>query len=202
MSDESGTSFGEKRKADTDINDAKRPKIDEHSKSDKNKAMSIEENVDDSTARTNNDQIVEPPTDSTDNVSKPQTSKRAKRLAEKSVEHGTEMDTNLVPQSKYYLTLDSLTKYMFIKSMGVINKLIYHYRNTFPLKMAPWIRVNGSVNRRVLDKYAGTILLYCIENVGLTLFTLCTRFHYLLPIHVHELVQVCKIKHVRARVEI
>lgn len=57
--------------------------------------------------------------------------------------------------------------------------------------MAPWIRVNGSVNRRVLDKYAGTILLHCIENVGLTLFTLCTRFHYLLPIHVHEIVQVC-----------
>lgn len=56
--------------------------------------------------------------------------------------------------------------------------------------MAPWIRVNGSVNRRVLDKYAGTILLHCIENVGLTLFTLCTRFHYLLPIHVHEIVQV------------
>lgn len=63
-------------------------------------------------------------------------------------------------------------------------------RKTFPLKMAPWIRVNGSVNRRVLDKYAGTILLHCIENFGLTLFTLCTRFHYLLPIHVHEIVQV------------
>lgn len=64
------------------------------------------------------------------------------------------------------------------------------YRKTFPVKMAPWIRVNGSVNRRVLDKYAGTILLYCIENVGLTLFTLCTRFYYLLPIHVYEMVQV------------
>lgn len=57
--------------------------------------------------------------------------------------------------------------------------------------MAPWIRVNGSINRRVIDKYAGTILLHCIENFGLTLFTLCTRFHYLLPIHVHEIVQVC-----------
>lgn len=56
--------------------------------------------------------------------------------------------------------------------------------------MAPWIRVNGSINRRVLDKYAGTVLMHCIENAGLTLFTLCTRFHYLLPIHVHELIEV------------
>lgn len=60
---------------------------------------------------------------------------------------------------------------------------------TFALKMAPWIRINGSLNRRVLDKYMGTILLYCIENVGLTLFQLCTRFHYLPPMHIKELVQ-------------
>lgn len=56
--------------------------------------------------------------------------------------------------------------------------------------MSPWIRVNGSVNRRVLDKYAGTVLLHCIENVGATLFSLCTRFHYLFPVHVQELIQV------------
>lgn len=74
--------------------------------------------------------------------------------------------------------------------MKITNRSI-HYRKTFPLKIAPWIRVNGSVNRRVLDKYAGTILLYCIENAGLTLFTLCTRFHYLSPIHVYEIIQVC-----------
>lgn len=60
---------------------------------------------------------------------------------------------------------------------------------TFALKLAPWIRINGSLNRRVLDKYMGTILLYCIENVGLTLFQLCTRFHYLPPVHIKELVQ-------------
>lgn len=68
--------------------------------------------------------------------------------------------------------------------------LVFIHRNTFPLKMAPWIRVNGSVNRRVLDKYAGTVLLHCIENVGTTLYSLCTRFHYLFPVHVHELMQV------------
>lgn len=56
--------------------------------------------------------------------------------------------------------------------------------------MAPWIRVNGSLNRRVLDKYLGTILLYCVENPGLTIYKLCTRFYFLTPVHVRELVQV------------
>lgn len=56
--------------------------------------------------------------------------------------------------------------------------------------MAPWIRVNGSLNRRVLDKYLGTILLHCIENAGITMYKLCTRFYFLLPVHVRELVQV------------
>lgn len=55
--------------------------------------------------------------------------------------------------------------------------------------MAPWIRINGSLNRRVLDKYLGTVLLYCIENTGLTLFSLCTRFYYLTPVHMKELVE-------------
>lgn len=63
--------------------------------------------------------------------------------------------------------------------------------------MAPWIRVNGSVNRRVFDKYAGTILLHCIENVGTTLFSLCTRFHYLLPVHVFEIVKVMYLRKVK-----
>lgn len=79
--------------------------------------------------------------------------------------------------------------YYYYKGLKV-NFFIFFFRKTFPLKIAPWIRVNGSINRRVLDKYAGTILLHCIENAGLTLFTLCTRFHYLLPIHVHEVVEV------------
>lgn len=60
---------------------------------------------------------------------------------------------------------------------------------TFALKLTPWIRINGSLNRRVLDKYMGTILLYCIENYGLTLFQLCTRFHYLTPVQIKELIQ-------------
>lgn len=61
-------------------------------------------------------------------------------------------------------------------------------REVFAVKMAPWIRINGSLNRRVIDKYLGTILLYCIENTGLKLFNLCTRFYYLTPVQIKDLV--------------
>lgn len=69
--------------------------------------MVVDETVMNSTTSTQNDQIEEPPTDPTSNIetessaSKPKaTSKRSKRLAEKSIEHGTEIDPNLLPQSK------------------------------------------------------------------------------------------------------
>ncbi|XP_031625024.1 general transcription factor 3C polypeptide 1 [Contarinia nasturtii] len=108
------------------------------------------------------DQIKQSASETSSKASQPKISvKLTKRFSNAIIEHGEEMATETIPPTK----------------------------KTFPLKMAPWIRVNGSVNRRVIDKYAGTILLHCIEHVGLTLFTLCTRFHYLLPIHVHEIVQ-------------
>lgn len=78
----------------------------------------------------------------------------------------------------------------FLKFNDFLTKKNASLRNTFPLKMAPWIRVNGSVNRRVLDKYAGTVLLHCIENVGTTLNSLCTRFNYVFPAHIQQLIQV------------
>lgn len=156
--------------------------------------MTIDESVENTTTSASNDPVekstVDPATDPTTEVLKPKTtSKASKRLAEKSIEHGTEIDSKLIPQSKYIsFTLQFSDLHFFFTK---ITNHSFYCRNTFPLKIAPWIRVNGSVNRRVLDKYAGTILLYCIENAGLTLFTLCTRFHYLLPIHVYEIIQVC-----------
>lgn len=70
--------------------------------------METDGNVLDSTALPQNDQIEEPTTDQVTEVSevtevsKPKTSsKRAKRLAAKSIEHGTEIDPNLLPHSKY-----------------------------------------------------------------------------------------------------
>lgn len=63
-------------------------------------------------------------------------------------------------------------------------------RKTFALKLAPWIRINGSLNRRVLDKWMATILLYCIENAGLTVSKLCVRFNFLLPVHIRDLLEV------------
>lgn len=162
--------------------------------------MIVDESVEDATTLAGSDQVEKSTTDdvidAATEVSKPKTmSKRAKRLAQKSIEHGIEIDSKLLPQSKY-LSLPATFKIYICFWMNVTEQHLFYYRETFPLKIAPWIRVNGSVNRRVLDKYAGSILLYCIENAGLTLFTLCTRFHYLLPIHVYEIVKVCDSIHI------
>lgn len=145
--------------------------------------MTTEENVLDSAAPKQNDETEKVQNEASKSTA---SSKRAKRLAEKTIEHGTKIEQTLIPQTKYFFIARSFLQQIYF------DQTIFNCRKTFPLKIAPWIRVNGSVNRRVLDKYAGTILLYCIENVGLTLFSLCTRFHYLLPIHVHEIVKVSK----------
>lgn len=107
ISDEPSTSSGVfKRKANDTIDDVdhvKRTKIDECSKSDENEtAMTTDENAEISTAPTlENDQTKESNADSTPESSKPRnTSKSGRLLAEKSIEHGTEIDSNLVPQTK------------------------------------------------------------------------------------------------------
>lgn len=113
--------------------------------------------------------------------------RNSKRFSSFTIPRGGEMPAKIIPHNKYVL--------MIIMTSAMEEHIMFFffflfYRKTFALKMAPWIRINGSINRRVLDKYMGTILLYCIENPGLTLLQLCTRFHYLLPVHTRDLVNV------------
>lgn len=54
----------------------------------------------------------------------------------------------------------------------------------------PWIRVNGSLNRRVLDKWMGLILLYCLQNPGVTVGSLSLRFNLMHPVQVRLLLEV------------
>ncbi|XP_055298279.1 general transcription factor 3C polypeptide 1 isoform X2 [Sitodiplosis mosellana] len=170
IADASSTPIALKRKAsESGPSDTKRTKVDDESTSTKeiqtNTTTAADESAVDSAASavlSQDEPTKEPDPESSSKTSESESaSKQTKPLHDSIIEHGEQMDVEFLPQIK----------------------------KTFPIKMAPWIRVNGSVNRRVLDKYAGTILLHCIENVGLTLFTLCTRFHYLLPIHVYEIVQ-------------
>ncbi|XP_055911802.1 general transcription factor 3C polypeptide 1 [Eupeodes corollae] len=44
------------------------------------------------------------------------------------------------------------------------------------LKPCPWIRVNGSLNRRVLDKWLASILIECSSQGGCTVHAVCLRY--------------------------
>lgn len=58
------------------------------------------------------------------------------------------------------------------------------------MRVNPWIRVNGGLNRRVLDKWLGSILTHCIANPGSTVLKICQRFNLQQPIHIRLLLEV------------
>lgn len=57
------------------------------------------------------------------------------------------------------------------------------------LHMKPWLRVNGSLNRRCFDRWLATVLMHCASNAGITLDQLARRFYLLLPVHVRDLLE-------------
>lgn len=105
VSDEPSTSNGEKRKVDDDNNsiiDTKRSKLEDSSSSTTEETQSsiTIEHIG-SVVMTQNDDIEDSQSEMSD-ISKPQFfSKYTKRFTEAAVEHGTEIDANLIPQSKY-----------------------------------------------------------------------------------------------------
>ncbi|KOC70674.1 General transcription factor 3C polypeptide 1 [Habropoda laboriosa] len=55
----------------------------------------------------------------------------------------------------------------------------------------PWIRIDGVLNRRVLDRMLGSILSYCLTHPGIALTKIQNRFvPALQPCHTRELVEV------------
>ncbi|XP_046745508.1 general transcription factor 3C polypeptide 1 [Diprion similis] len=62
-----------------------------------------------------------------------------------------------------------------------------------PIKVVikPWIRIDGVLNRRVLDRMLGAVLAYCINHPGITLSKVQKRFvPALQPFHITELVEM------------
>jgi len=56
----------------------------------------------------------------------------------------------------------------------------------------PWIRIDGVLNRKVLDRMLGAILSYCLLHPGLTMTKVQTRFVPVLQLfHTRELLEVC-----------
>lgn len=57
------------------------------------------------------------------------------------------------------------------------------------MQISPWIRVNGSLNRRVLDRWMGLVLAYCMSHAGVTILRIATRFNLMQPIHLRTLLE-------------
>ncbi|KAG7208455.1 hypothetical protein KM043_014681 [Ampulex compressa] len=55
----------------------------------------------------------------------------------------------------------------------------------------PWIRIDGVLNRRVLDRMLGSVLTYCLTHPGITLAKIQSRYvPALQPFHTRELVEM------------
>ncbi|XP_017152557.1 uncharacterized protein LOC108162362 [Drosophila miranda] len=58
------------------------------------------------------------------------------------------------------------------------------------MRPQPWIRLNASLNRRVLDRWLGAVLSECISRIGCTVHSLFLRFPYLVPVDVMFLLEL------------
>jgi general transcription factor 3C polypeptide 1 len=63
-------------------------------------------------------------------------------------------------------------------------------RKPLVIRPAPWIRINGSLNRRVVDRWISAILLHLVTNSGIDLKRFAARFSYLVPVHLRYMLEV------------
>lgn len=72
--------------------------------------------------------------------------------------------------------------------------LCFSNKQEIKVVIKPWIRVDGVLNRRVLDRMLGSILSYCLTHPGISLSKIQNRFvPALQPYHTRELVEVSYI---------
>lgn len=63
------------------------------------------------------------------------------------------------------------------------------------MKPVPWIRLNGSINRRVLDRWLGSVLSDCIAHNGCSANDICKRFSLFIPVDIFLLLEIlCDLK--------
>uniref|UniRef100_A0A182JTU3 Uncharacterized protein n=1 Tax=Anopheles christyi TaxID=43041 RepID=A0A182JTU3_9DIPT len=58
------------------------------------------------------------------------------------------------------------------------------------LAMAPWIRIDGIINKRLLFRWLTSILLYCVAHPGVPLSVLFVRFNMMSPFHLRQLLEM------------
>ncbi|XP_067640632.1 general transcription factor 3C polypeptide 1 isoform X2 [Eurosta solidaginis] len=68
-------------------------------------------------------------------------------------------------------------------------------RDVIVMKPHAWIRLNGTINRRVLDRWMGSVLTECITRSGSVVEKICTKFPYLSPVEIMFLLEMlCELK--------
>lgn len=63
-------------------------------------------------------------------------------------------------------------------------------RETILIRPCPWIRINGSLNRRVLDRWLATIVIYLLSNPGIMLNDIFLKFTVVSPCDLRYLLEV------------
>jgi general transcription factor 3C polypeptide 1 len=63
-------------------------------------------------------------------------------------------------------------------------------RNYIEIRPCPWIRINGTLNRRVMDRWLSTILAYIMTNPGVLLVDIFKRFNVLAPFDIRYLLEI------------
>lgn len=76
-------------------------------------------------------------------------------------------------------------------SPGSLNEIDSVSSDRIRVSIRPWIRVDGSVNRRVLDRLLGSALGYCMSNPGCSIEKIGERFSPgIQPYHSRELCEI------------
>lgn len=63
-------------------------------------------------------------------------------------------------------------------------------RVTIWLRPCPWMRINGSLNRRVLDRWLATLLIHVASHPGVLLIDLMLKFNVMSPVDLRILLNV------------
>ncbi|XP_054727905.1 general transcription factor 3C polypeptide 1 [Anastrepha obliqua] len=63
-------------------------------------------------------------------------------------------------------------------------------RDVIVMKPHPWIRLNGTINRRVLDRWLGSVLTECVSRSGCLIFDICSKFPHLPPVEIMFLLEI------------
>ncbi|XP_052902884.1 general transcription factor 3C polypeptide 1 [Anopheles moucheti] len=65
-----------------------------------------------------------------------------------------------------------------------------YQRKHMLLAMAPWIRIDGLINKRLLFRWLTSILLYCVAHPGVPLNVLSVRYNMMAPFHLRQLLEM------------